>query len=49
MGHAAGLAAVQVVRDGRSFAEVDVRALREALKSEGAIVDWEEEAEEKAR
>jgi len=43
MGHAAGLAAAQAVRGGRSFAEVDVHALREALKSEGAIVDWQEE------
>ena len=47
MGHAAGLAAVQAVREGLTFQEVDADALREALASEGAIVDFVETAEEK--
>jgi hypothetical protein len=40
MGHAAGLAAVQVVREGLAFREVDAAALREALLADGAIVDF---------
>ncbi len=43
MGHAAGLAAVQAVRAGIPFAEVDVRRLRDELKGAGAIVDWHDE------
>jgi hypothetical protein len=41
MGHAAGVAAVQVVRDGASFASVDVGRLRADLKRGGARVDWQ--------
>jgi glycine/D-amino acid oxidase-like deaminating enzyme len=41
MGHAAGLAAVQVVREGLAFREVDADALREALLADGAIVAFE--------
>ena len=40
MGHAAGLASVQVVRDGVSYRNVDTDRLREALRSAGAVVDW---------
>ena len=45
MGHAAGLAAAQAVREGLTFQEVDTDALREALVSEGAIVDFAEDRE----
>ncbi len=41
MGHAAGLAAVQVVERGSSFAKVDTDRLRADLRSQGAIVDWD--------
>ena len=40
MGHAAGLAAAQAVREGLAMREVDSDALREALVTEGAIVDF---------
>jgi hypothetical protein len=49
MGHAAGLAAVQVVETGCSFADVDVRKLRTDLSAEGAIVDIEMETPELAK
>jgi hypothetical protein len=39
MGHAAGLAAVQAVREGLAFGDVDADALREALLADGAIVE----------
>jgi hypothetical protein len=41
MGHAAGLAAVQAVREHLAFRDVDTDALREALLSEGAVVDFQ--------
>ncbi len=41
MGEAAGLSADQVVRQKKAFAQVDVTALREALRKQGAIVDLE--------
>lgn len=41
MGEAAGLAAAQVVGEGIPFAQVDVTALRDALRKQGAIVDME--------
>ena len=44
MGHAAGLAAVQVVREGLAFREVDADALREALLADGAIVAFAADA-----
>lgn len=40
MGHAAGLAAVQVVREDRTFATVDVPRLRDELRAAGAVVEW---------
>jgi hypothetical protein len=40
MGQAAGQAAVQVVRDGLAFKEVDTSRLRGELRANGAIVDW---------
>jgi hypothetical protein len=40
MGHAAGLAAVQAVREHLAFRDVDTNALREALLTQGAIVDF---------
>jgi hypothetical protein len=43
MGHAAGLAAAQAVRENVSFSSVDTDALREALSSDGAIVDFHPE------
>ncbi|HWB54280.1 MAG TPA: FAD-dependent oxidoreductase [Tepidisphaeraceae bacterium] len=43
MGHAAGLAATQVLRKGIPFAEVDVPQLREDLRRAGAMVDWAEQ------
>lgn len=43
MGHAAGLASVQVVRDRVAYKDVDIAALRKQLKSEGAVVDWHRE------
>ncbi len=39
MGHAAGLAAVQAVRENLAFRAVDTSALREMLLAEAAIVD----------
>jgi hypothetical protein len=39
MGHAAGLAAVQALREGAAFHDLDTDALREALLAAGAIVD----------
>lgn len=39
MGEAAGIAAVQVAREGKAFAAVDVPVLRQALRAAGAIVD----------
>lgn len=39
MGQAAGTAAVQVVQQDSSFAEVDTAALRKSLKEQGALVD----------
>lgn len=43
MGHAAGLASVQVVKDAIAYKEVDTDRLRDALCEAGAVVDWEEE------
>ncbi len=40
MGHAAGLASVQVIRDGVSFANVDVPRLRENLRAQNGVVEW---------
>ena len=40
MGHAAGLASVQVVRDGTSYKNVDTNRLRNDLQNAGAVVDW---------
>jgi hypothetical protein len=42
MGQAAGTAARQVVREGRTFATVDVPLLRRELTAAGAVVDWSE-------
>ena len=38
LGHAAGLAAVQVVGSGRRVQDVDVKALRAQLLAEGAVL-----------
>ena len=43
MGHAAGVAAAMVAKNGGSFAGVDTEALREELRRENAKVDWEQE------
>ena len=43
MGHAAGLAAVQVVQDDVTFGDVDVDRLRRELTVAGAVVDWHED------
>jgi len=40
MGEAAGRAAAQLVRDGRSFADVAPASLRRELREAGAVVDW---------
>lgn len=40
MGHAAGLAAVQVARRDCRFSEVDTDSLRRDLREAGAVVDW---------
>jgi hypothetical protein len=40
MGEAAGTAAVQVVRGNGAFADVDVPALQETLRDNGAVVDF---------
>ncbi|MDP7162938.1 MAG: FAD-dependent oxidoreductase [Phycisphaerae bacterium] len=42
MGEAAGQAARQVVRHGVAFGEVNVQELRDELKANGAIVDWDQ-------
>lgn len=42
MGEAAGAAAEQVVRNGRTFSSVDAAPLRNTLRERGAIVDWDE-------
>ena len=39
MGEAAGQAAVQVVRDGLAFGQVDVPALQDQLRENGALLD----------
>ncbi|WP_176706060.1 FAD-dependent oxidoreductase [Paenibacillus hemerocallicola] len=44
MGHAAGLAAVQAVRENKPFAAVDTERLRADLRKQGAIVDWHTQA-----
>lgn len=41
MGEAAGQAAAEVAAGRGGFADVDVKALRNTLRSQGAIVDWE--------
>ena len=38
LGHAVGLAAVQVVGSGKAVQDVDVKALRAQLLAEGAIL-----------
>jgi len=43
MGHAAGLASVQVVRRDIDFKDVDTQRLREKLVEEGAVVEMESE------
>lgn len=40
MGHAAGLASVQVVNGGIGYGEVDTDVLRDALKRAGAVVNF---------
>ena len=40
MGHAAGLAAAQLIQENLAFQNVDADALREALMAGGAIVDF---------
>lgn len=40
MGHAAGLASVQVVKENIAFKNVDVARLRRDLVENGAVVDW---------
>ena len=40
MGHAAGLASVQVVREGIPYGGVDTDRLREELAAAGAVVEW---------
>ncbi len=40
MGHAAGLASVQVVQEGRKYGDVDTKRLRDDLKKAGAVVDF---------
>jgi glycine/D-amino acid oxidase-like deaminating enzyme len=41
MGHAAGLAAAQAVREKVAFKSIDTDRLREDLREQGAVVDWE--------
>lgn len=41
MGHAAGLASVQVVRENIAFKNINTDQLRTDLKIAGAVVDWE--------
>jgi hypothetical protein len=40
MGEAAGTAAVEVVKTGKAFSDVDGQALRKTLGERGAIVEW---------
>lgn len=42
MGHAAGSASTQVVKDGVAYKDVDTDRLRDELRSAGAVVDWYE-------
>lgn len=42
MGHAAGLASVQVVGEGIAFSAVDTDRLRTDLVAKGAVVNWHE-------
>ena len=42
MGHAAGLASVQVVKGGVAYKDVDTRKLREELRKDGAVVERRE-------
>ncbi|MBN1290196.1 MAG: FAD-dependent oxidoreductase [Candidatus Latescibacteria bacterium] len=42
MGEATGLAAQQVVRKNIAFRDVDVQVLRNKLRDNGAIVEWED-------
>ncbi len=39
MGEASGMAAEQVVKDGKSFGTIDIHKLREGLRKAGAIID----------
>jgi hypothetical protein len=39
MGQAAGLASAQVVREGISYAQVNIEQLRDGLRNAGCIVD----------
>ena len=41
MGEAAGVAAKQVVHNGKTFAAVDTTILRDTLRDRSAIVDWD--------
>ncbi len=45
MGEAAGIAAAQVVKNKIEFRNIDVKMLREALKQNGAVVEWISEQE----
>lgn len=42
MGHAAGVASEQVVREGVAFKDVDTDRLRDELRGQGAVVEWGE-------
>jgi hypothetical protein len=42
MGHAAGLASVQVVWEGKRYRDVDTEVLRAELRRGGAVVEWED-------
>ncbi len=48
MGQACGTAALQAVRDGVAFRDVDVPRLRDDLAAAGAVVTWREPAEAQA-
>jgi len=41
MGEAAGIAAVQAVRDSKSFCDIDIKKLKVSLRQNVAIVDKE--------